>query len=178
MYLHLDITDTALPDVGYILITQAAAHDQGENVSLFIAKSLHGCQYFARFFLGDIGFFLIGNGLLADFLTGDEPIILPHLIVKKIPTYGKEQRRTLFAVAISLQIAGKALLYKIGGKSGIAGLSQKITKKFIPVIDIELSKSVHSIALTDFSHESYKISAKKMTSGEIFKRPVFFSKNL
>jgi hypothetical protein len=161
MHLYLDAGKAALPDIGNFLVVQTAADDQGENIPLIIAKLCHGGKDSIHPLLGNIALFLSWNRLMADFSPGDESFVESHLIVEKIPGHGKEQCRTLFAGTISFQIAGKGLLDKIGGQMDIAGLAEKIAKEFVPIIDIELFKSDHSVVITDFFAKGYRNGKKR-----------------
>jgi hypothetical protein len=158
MYFHLDIGNTAFSDIGNFLVIEDTADDQGKDVPLFIAKLLDGSQNLAGLFPGDVGLFLIRDRSLDDIFMGNYPAALSHLVIKKITADGKKQCRTLFMVRISLHIEGKGLLGKIGGRMRVAGLAKKIPKEFVPVIGIKLSKSIHSISLTDISTQGYTIS--------------------
>ena len=60
-------------------------------------------------------------------------------------------------VAVSLKIAGKALLGKIGGQMNAAGLTQKIAKKLFSVLRIELSKFLHATFFNDFQFKGLQL---------------------
>lgn len=158
MHLYLDDGNTALSDVGNFLVRKVAADNECENVALVVVEPGHGRKNVCRVFLGDIVFFLTWDCFQAVLLFRNKALIETQMIIEKITAHGEEERRAVFAVAIAFQVTGKGFLRKIGGQMDITGLAEKIPEEFVSVIDIELSKSVHSRDITLYLGKGYTVS--------------------